>query len=383
MNDTFTKGELNSLFNTGNDHCLSLFMPTAKAGPEVKQNSIRFKNLLSEAEASLSRKKMSSDMSDSILGPLRKLVNDNIFWANQSTGFAVLRSLESLHTYRLPMECNELIVLADHFHLKPFMRYLQHNWSFYVLAFSQNRTKLLHCSRKRVTEIEAPNMPRSLAEALKYDDPQKQLQFHTGAPGRGGERAAMFHGHGVGIDETKDNVQRYSYHVNRSLEPVLRDEKVPLILATVDYLFPIYRTANTYAMLLEDFVKGNPDRLSDEDLMNQAWPIVEKLCREVEDQAISAFRERVGTGLTSTDLKEVVVSARSGRVDSLLVAGDLERWGVVGESGDEISFHGDRQVDSYDLLNFAAVQTLLHGGSVFVLPHEKMPGESSAAVFRY
>jgi hypothetical protein len=383
MDDLFTRVDLESLLGVRNDNCLSLFMPTAKAGPDVRQNSIRFKNLLAEAEESLSGRGVRSDISDKILDPLRKLVPDNSFWANQSSGFAALCLPESLRTYRLPMECHELVALSDHFHLKPLMRFLQRDCGFYILALSQNRARILHCSRQGVRELEPPDMPRSLAEALKYDDPQRQLQFHTGAPGRGGQRPAMFHGHGVGIDESKDNVLRYSYQVSKSMESVLREEKAPLILATVDYLFPIYRTANTYPYLLEDFVEGNPDELSDEKLMNRARPFAEKLCMEEEEKAISVFQEKAGTGFTSTNAKEVIASAQHGRVDTLLVAADREQWGVVDESRGDVSLHENRIPGSYDLLNFAAIETLLKGGSVFVQPTERMPADLIAAVFRY
>lgn len=383
MADTFTRVDLESLLKAGSDHCLSLFMPTIKAGPEVRHNLTRFKNLLSEAEDLAHRRGIPSDVSEKILDPLRKLVPDTIFWSNLDTGFAILSSPESSIIYRLPMECPEIVQLADHFHLKPLIGFLKSDRSFYVLALSQNRTRLLQCSKQRVIEMEPPNMPRSLDDALKYDDPHYQLQFHTGTSGRGGERPAMFHGQGVGIDESKDNILRYSYHVNKSLEPILREEKSPLVLATVDYLFPIYRTANSYPHLMEDFVEGNPEGLSGEDLRDRAWPFIEKLCREEEAKAISAFEEKAGTGFTSTNLEEVIPSSRHGRVDFIIVAADIQKWGVVDEERDGVVLHENRKPESYDLLNLASIQTLLHGGAVHVLPQERVPGGSIAAVYRY
>ena len=383
MADTFTRVDLEALLKAGSDHCLSLYMPTVKAGPEIRQNPTRFKNLLAEAEALFSQRGVSADLSDQILAPLRELVPNNVFWANMSTGLAILGEPESFRMYRLPMECREIVQLADHFHLKPLIGFLKSDLNFYLLALSQNQTRLLHCSKQRVIEMDPPNMPRSLDEALKYDDPHYQLQFHTGAPGRGGERPAMFHGQGVGIDESKDNILRYSYHVNKSLESILRDEKSPLILATVDYLFPIYRTANSYSHLLEHFVEGNPEEISAEDLRDQAWPFVEKLGREEEEKAVSAFEEKAGTGFTSTNLKDVIPSSLHGRVDFIIVAADSHEWGVVDEEKGQVVLHENRRPESYELLNFASIQTLLHGGSVYVLPQERIPGKSIAAVYRY
>jgi hypothetical protein len=324
MTDEFTRKDFDFLLNTRSDKCLSLFMPAERAGLEVRQNPIRFKNLLAEAEFLFSQREAPADVSDEMLNPLRALVPDNIYWANQSTGLAALSAPEFFRTYRLPMQCREFVGLADHFHLMPLIRFLQQDRDFYLFALSLNRARLLHCSMQSVAEIKPPDMPRGQAEALKYDDPQRQLQFHTGAQDMGGRRAAMFHGHGVGIDENKDNALRYFHQLNKNLEPVLKDKTDPLILACVDYLFPIYRNANTYAFLAEDFVEGNPDNISDQDLHSQAWPIAEKLGRQEEDKAISAFKEKAGTGIASSNLEEVIPSGCLGRgwIPSL----SLQRW---------------------------------------------------------
>lgn len=383
MADKFNQKDFDFLLNIRSDKCLSLFMPAETAGPEVRQNPIRFKNLLAEAELLFSQKEAPVAALEEMLNPLRAFVPDNIYWANQSTGFAAFSAPGFFRAYRLPMECREFVGLSDHFHLMPLIRFLQQDRSFYLLALSQNRAKLLHCSMQKIVEIEPPDMPRGLAEALQYDDPQRQLQFHTGAQDTGGKRAAMFHGHGVGVDESKDNVLRYFHQVKRSLEPVLKGKTDPLILACVDYLFPIYRTANTYPCLVEDFVEGNPDNLSDQDLHRQAWPIAEKLRREEENKAVSVFEEKAGTGFTSSNLEEVIPSACLGRVDSLFVAAEVEQWGFVDELNNEVTLHDSRKPESYDLLNFTALKSLLHGGRVFVLPQGRVPDSPISAVFRY
>jgi hypothetical protein len=151
----------------------------------------------------------------------------------------------------------------------------------------------------------------------------------------------------------------------------------------VDDLYPIYSTANTYPHLLEDFIEGNPDDLSDEDLQNLALPFMERLSRKEEEKAIAIFEQKAGTGFTSTNLKEVILSAQQGRVDVLFVAADVEQWGAVEKSGNKVILHAGRKVESYDLLNYAAVQTQLHGGSVFVLSRDRVPEGLIAAIFRY
>jgi len=93
--------------------------------------------------------------------------------------------------------------------------------------------------------------------------------------GKGGHHPAKFHGQGVGIDEAKEDILRYFQHIDRGLHALLKDETAPLMLAGVEYLFPLYQEANTYPHLLEQGITGNPDKLKAETLREKAWDIVE------------------------------------------------------------------------------------------------------------
>ncbi len=51
---------------------------------------------------------------------------------------------------------------------------------------------------------------------------------------------------------------------------------------------------------------------------------------------------------------------------------------------DEIQIHSEPQPGDEDLLDAAAIQTLMHGGVVYAVEPQKMPDEAAiAAVFRY
>ena len=51
--DSLTREDIKTLIETQGEWCVSLFMPTVRAGAEVQQNPIRFKNLLRQAEERL------------------------------------------------------------------------------------------------------------------------------------------------------------------------------------------------------------------------------------------------------------------------------------------------------------------------------------------
>ena len=53
--DTFSKAEIQTLNSAQGLPCVSIYLPTHEAGAEIRQDPIRLKNQLSEAEKQLSQ----------------------------------------------------------------------------------------------------------------------------------------------------------------------------------------------------------------------------------------------------------------------------------------------------------------------------------------
>jgi hypothetical protein len=83
--DSIPKDELRLLMKEHRKPCLSLYMPTVKAGEEIQQNAIRFKNLLRQAEERLAEAGMRSADARELLRPYFDMLNDGIFWEHQGT----------------------------------------------------------------------------------------------------------------------------------------------------------------------------------------------------------------------------------------------------------------------------------------------------------
>jgi Bacterial archaeo-eukaryotic release factor family 7 len=198
--------ELGTLIGRRWGVCMSIFMPTHRTSPETKQDRIRFKNLLREAEKRLITSGLRSSEAKKLLTPAKTLLKDNLFWQYQADGLAVFISPEVFRYFHLPFRFEELLVVTDRFHMKPLLHLFTNDVRFYILALSQNEVRLFQGTRHGISEIEPEGVPGSMKEALKYDEPEKQLQYHTRTPGGTGQRAAIFHGHGVGIDDAKDNI---------------------------------------------------------------------------------------------------------------------------------------------------------------------------------
>ena len=181
--DLLSKEELTALAEQQTSLAVSIFMLTHRVGREVQQNPIRLKNLLAEARQKLIDRGLRSPEANQFLEPAQTLVEDNGFWQHQRDGLAIFVTPGLFRTYRLPLPFEEQVVVNNHFYLKPVLPLLKDEGYFYILALSQNEVRLLRGTPYSVIEVEVEDMPQSLAEALKYDEPEKQLQFHTNTPG--------------------------------------------------------------------------------------------------------------------------------------------------------------------------------------------------------
>jgi hypothetical protein len=382
--DIFTKDELQRLTEPQEGVAISIYMPTYRAGREVQQNQIRFRNLLENAVRIGKQTNSEESEIDLILAPARELLADHAFWSNQSNGLAVFLTRDSFRFYRLPVELEEIIVAGGRFHVRPLLSFLTGEEKFYILALSQNDIRLLRCTRQQVREVEVETVPRSLAEALKYDEPQSQLQFHTRAQGAGNRRAAIFHGQGVGIDDSKDEILRFFQQVDNGLQSVLHEQSAPMVLAGVNYLWPIFKTASSYQGIIDQGIEGNPDEISPEELHRRAWPIVEPYLQRDREEALARCEKLGGSELTSTDLREILPKAFAGGVEVLFLSPEFTIWGAFEPEENRAVINEQKGPGDEDLLNLAAVYTLGKGGAVYTISQVDIPMAAPVtAIFRY
>lgn len=383
-----SKALLRDLMEERGRYCVSIFMPTHHMGSEIRQDPIRLKNLLAQAEMELVEAGLRGAESRELLKPARDLVDMAGFWRRQSDGLAIFVSSKVFRTSRLPLDFQELVVVSERFHIKPLIPLFTGDGRFYVLALSQNEVRLLQGTRYSVGEVDLEKVPESLAEALKWNDPERRLQWHTGTgTTTDGRRAAIFHGHGVAsADDPKDYIRRFFRHIDDGVRDLLREERAPLVSAAVDYVLPLYREANTYQHLLEEGITGNPEELSAEELHRQAWAIVQPHFQRERKEVAAQHQRLVGTEseLASNEVQEIVPAAYHGRVETLFAALGFQQWGSFDVDANTVELRKEANPGDEDLLDFAAAHTLLNAGTVYAVEAGKVPdGAPLAAVFRY
>jgi hypothetical protein len=381
--NTLSTDELKSLVDERTAPLISISLPTERIGSETRQNPIRFKKLLRDAEERVIRGGMRAAEAQQILDPARKLLDDAPFWQRQSDGLVVYVSPRLFRYHRLPFKPEELVVVGERFYVKPILRALISRRQFYILALSQNRVRLLEATQTGARELVTKEIPSSLAEALKYEQPEKQLQYRT-LPGVSGRGTAIFHGQGASIEVYKDRILRFCHQVDDGVRKQLMNQRAPLVFAGVDFLFPIYKEVNTYPNLMPEPIVGNPDELGPDELRKRAWKIVQPFFEQERHAAATYYRQVANTPRAAHRISQVAPAAYRGHVEVLFVQMGVQLWGTFAPDVGAVHELEQAQPGSEDMLDFAATHTLLHGGAVYAVEGEQMPNSTSvAAVLRY
>ena len=384
MADLLRGADLRELIEHPGAPAVSVFLPTHRTRAEREQDPIRLRNQLDEAEARLVSDGARRPDVHAMLAPARDLLDSSIFWSYQSDGLAVFLAPGWSRVLRLPLSLPELVVVGDHFHVKPLLDLLTYDHRFFVLALSQHGVRLLQGSRHDVQEVDLGDAPMSLAQVLKYDDLERQHNLHVATRGGTGARV-VFHGHGAGGEVDKALLDRWVRAVDDGVAQFLNGQDAPLVLAGVGYEQAMFRSATRYRHVLGAGIEGNPEQLSAEHLHARAWEIVEPVMAEARKLAAERFQEAAGRGSgAACEVEHVAAEAITSRVEILFVPVGVQIWGAVDPRTGDVTVHDAWEPGDEDLLDRAAVETMLAGGTVYTVAAQDVPGPGpAAALLRY
>jgi hypothetical protein len=374
--------ELKSLF-ASQGPCLSAFMPLNATGPNqsAKANELAWREIIRTAEPRIQQYGAEGrELLDSISD--WRAISQDIKPEGRSA--AVFRSPDVFDLSWLEEQVRPKAVVGPHFYVRPLLPELTRNTSFYILALSQKNVRLLRCTTRTSETVELPaEVPTSFDAYMNTAKPDHVLDNRsTAGPDAGSSKGVMF---GTSSDrEDKDQYLAHFYRqIDRGVNEALRGKIEPLVLVGVEYEIALYRSVNHYPRLAKESVEGAPNSLKSGEMHARAIDAILRCYETRVDEALGEYNHKVGSG-ASNRLKDVVTAAHEGRVLTLLVSDLLETTGKFDESTYTVKGRETGTIEDEDLVNDAAVQTILHAGQVYVVPNSKMPnGAPLAAIYRF
>lgn len=380
--------DLRCLAQRRDGRAVSIYLPTERRGPETRKSPLLFKNLSRDAVEALEQEDGRDPLNGRVREECERLLDDYDFWQRQSDGLAAFFTEEGSELIQLPITPPAEAYVGRRLFLKPLLRASRTNIPYFLLALSANQCRLFRGDVWSLEPVDVPDAPESLEHALRFDDPEKSLQYHSA--GNEGSGQPIYHGQGSSADAEGDRMNRYFRACARALDAYLAQHSPsPLILACVDEHVSRYEAVASYPNIRTDLtVPGSPDDSSTDELHKQARPLVESLVKEDADAVLRRMDELRGGPNIAADLEQIASAAIQGRIDTLVVAGDRRVEGRFDPDSYKIKLrHSESEQGPWeDVLNDLAAETVLHGGAVLVLDAQdaaELRDSGAAAILRY
>jgi hypothetical protein len=374
--------EIKTIINQKEGVSVSIFMPLQNGADS--QNLIRFKNLLHKAEEKLALRGLRVPEVRSLLHPAENLITDKPFWSQRGKGMAFYLDTDRYFYYRVPSILPESVIVGPRFSVRPLVSLLSECGVYYILALSQKENRLLQCTSAGSVRIELKNIPANLSESIHGEVPDSRVQYRSSASKTAFGESFQVSGSGSLADVNKAYILKYFEEISKGVSRILQGENVPLLLAGVDYLHPLYRQANKYANLLKEGIQGSPDALSDEVLREQGLSIVKPFFEKAKLEAVTELTKNAVKGKIASGEMEVIPAAFNGRVRYLFVDEEALKWGTFDSSQNLVKIHPIEENEDEELIDLAVFYTLKNEGTVYTLKSGEIPGgKDMTAILRY
>lgn len=363
--------------------CLTLLLPPYRPGTGEAPATL-LKTALQDAAVKLAAWQIEEPVISDLLEPLRQLSHEEEPLGGSGSTRVIFRSPGLLYQFELPVAPPHArtCTVAGSFWLRPILNSAALPAYVYVLEVTKKSVGLVSCGFTGFTAVELPEgTPRTLDEALAFKAPDHDLKNRSASgPSSGAQRGVPF-GTGSGRETQHAHLHDFYRMIDRGVNQLLRWNQAPLILAGVEEDAAIYRSISTYPHLVQQGMPGNPGApMTAAQMLRNAHEIALLDIQRKAVREVAESKERLGAGRFSIHLADILQAAVEGRVSDLYLDENAERTGNF----DGKVFGGGTNWHDEDLLNIAAVETLLHGGAVHSLPsHLMIDGAVAAAAFRY
>lgn len=315
----------------------------------------------------------------SLLQPFEKLEQDRDFWNHTLDGLAIFAASDRFRVYKIPRPVRELAMVAESFHVKPLIRFLQTSDCYQVLGVSREKINLFEGNRDALNEVELhPAVPRIPSDVPGVTTKEFQISAWSSSAGAPGVHFSK----GSKSDIEDNDATRFLRAVDRAvLEHHSRPTQLPLILAALPENQSFFRGITRNPFLVPDEVTVHPDALTIDALRERAWAVMEPHYRTRLAGLVEMFGTARSKELGDDDLERVAASAVAGRVGTLLTEADRHIPGRIDLETGEIVLGGST---ADDVLDDIAELVLKNGGQVVIVPNEQMPTRTGvAAIYRF
>ncbi len=377
----FQKKQFEELAEVNTEYCISIYVPTQRVG-ENKESKITLKNHVSKIEKELTEFGLKKAEVNEYMEPIRKILDDSSFWRLLSDTLVIFRNKDKFTYHNLPLHTPEFSMVSKNFYIVPLLDIFNQNDSYFIFLLSLKKNKLYEATQHEIAEVETNGaFPGNFHDSAGYDVVQNSLEFRSRMAGK---EFVPFHGKGGGKDYKETEVMKYMTDIDNGFKELLEGYNIPVVIAAVEDIFSQLKDTSSFKYLYPKCVTGNFDN---EDILfvhQKANEMLEPYFNKVKNEKREKYLEAPDSMILSNP-GDVIKAILIGQVDTLFIEKGSHLWGEYNEETGEVTFYDERKPLGNCLVDFAARQTFLKNGQVFIEEKADMPESHSPlnAVLRF
>ncbi len=291
---------------------LSILLPTYRTVPENRNDPIRMKNLVTEAQ-----KRLLQEFKAREITPLLKRLDETVAHIDYShllDGLAIFVNNDAAYTFHLPFSPVARVVVDETFATRDLIRALHYAERYWVLVLSEKPTRLLEGSGDALSEIQGRGFP------MTFEGPGGVTRL----PGGTGIEASTY-------SDVKH--QQFFKSVDDAYKQIATDDPLPLVVVGVDRALAFFQRASAHTASILVTVKGNYDKATPSELAHIIWPLVHEKLSERSHDVLAELERAEDTRKCVSTIGEVWRMVHEGRGDTIVVEKSFMYPATVDETG--------------------------------------------------
>ena len=344
--------------------CLTITLPTHRTSPDNRQDPIRVKNLVTEGT-----NRLLGEFSKREVGPLLDRLNElvtAIDYEYTLDGLMLAVNRDMAREYVLPFTLDERVVVDETFFTRDLVHALNRARRYWVLALSEQQTRLFAATREHLEEIRTGGFP------MRHSGP--------------GGATVLPGGVGVNTSAYRDERHRQFFRdVDNAFRTFMAEDPMPLAVAGVDRYLAFFREVSAADEIIAT-LSGNFDHLTPHDLGRRIWPYASDGFTARRREVLQHLDTAVGLRRVASTLAEVWHLAGLGRGKVLVVEQGYHQPARVNQWGHlDLNVADPTAPDVMDDAVDEVITAVLDKGgqAVFVEDGELAVHERIALILRY
>ena len=377
------------LVSAGTAPRISLYLPLDKSWREPLEDKVLLRDLRRNAVRLLEVRDVPPSAMEALLAPLDSLLSEPDASHFQGQGLALFTDGNQAVMLLLPSTPAPMVQVDVRFRLDGVLTQIQGRDRYALLSLSQHSVHLWDCDGLGIREIPLTGLETDIRRTQHYQEAEYQSMFHTNSAGHHGNRS---HGEDSGHYSTgpgdgkgiKKEIESFFRMIDHGIQALLPAGGLPLVLAGVGFLLPIYRRVNTYPALLQNELPGSSEALgSVENLHLRANALLQERERAIRNQALGIYVENLTRSRSCAGYTDLVPCACQSRLTHLFVAQGQAQWGAYDTATGRTTLYDAYRPGAEDLANLACVSAVQAKASAYALPVGELPaGADIAGLYR-